>query len=180
MANIRLENAARELIAEQGEAGLTVAALAAALGIRPPSLYKHIRSLGALKESLARRAWSELADRFGELARRDADPRQLARAWWRYQVDHPALCRLAQADWAQRSTAVAAARARAEAQAGRIFEAAGMDRGESEMAWRAMRAIVEGLAQQGREALHADQDMEATFSRSIGALVRGWRRSAAG
>ena len=115
MAKRRLEEAARSLIAEQGEGGLTVASLAAALGIRPPSLYKHIRSLGALKESLARQAWSELADRFAELARRQADPRQLARAWWRYQLEHPALCRLAQADWAQRSTAVAAARARAEA-----------------------------------------------------------------
>ncbi|MCH8552306.1 MAG: WHG domain-containing protein [Natronospirillum sp.] len=45
----RLVEASLELIQEQGEQGLTFVALAKKLGIKPPSLYNHVRSIDDLK-----------------------------------------------------------------------------------------------------------------------------------
>ena len=47
---------------EVGLSQLTLAALAARLGVRQPSLYKHIDGMGGLRRGLAIRAKSELAD----------------------------------------------------------------------------------------------------------------------
>ena len=47
---------------EVGLSQLTLAALAARLGVRQPSLYKHIDGMGGLRRGLAIRAKNELAD----------------------------------------------------------------------------------------------------------------------
>jgi len=47
---------------EAGLARLTLVALAERLGVRQPSLYKHIRSTDGLRRSIALRAKNELAD----------------------------------------------------------------------------------------------------------------------
>lgn len=47
---------------EVGWANLTLAAVAPRLGIRMPSLYKHVAGLGDLKRLVSIRAKSELAD----------------------------------------------------------------------------------------------------------------------
>lgn len=61
---------------EVGLPNLTLAALAAHLGVRQPSLYKHIDGLEALRRLLALRAKADLADVLGRaavgLARKDA------------------------------------------------------------------------------------------------------------
>jgi len=55
--------AAAALVDRDGADGLTVAALAAQLGVRPPSLYNHMESLEQLQQVLAARALRELAAR---------------------------------------------------------------------------------------------------------------------
>ncbi len=58
-----------ELLADEvGLSQLTLAALALRLGVRQPSLYKHIDSLGGLRRSISIRAKSELADVLGRAA----------------------------------------------------------------------------------------------------------------
>lgn len=53
---------------EHGLHDLTLAALASRLGVRQPSLYKHIDGLNALRRLLALRAKAELADVLGAAA----------------------------------------------------------------------------------------------------------------
>ncbi len=53
---------------EVGLSSLTLAALAQRLGVRQPSLYKHIAGTDALRRSIAIRAKSELADVLGRAA----------------------------------------------------------------------------------------------------------------
>ena len=70
MSSARLERldpdqvlaAAERLVAAHGWENLTMAALAADLGVRPPSLYRHVDSLDALRRELRSRMLIELSD----------------------------------------------------------------------------------------------------------------------
>jgi AcrR family transcriptional regulator len=83
---------AADLADEAGPGQLTLAALAVRLGVRQPSLYKHVASLDALHQLLAQRAKGEFADVLGRaaigLARDDAVV-AIARAWRAWARDHP-------------------------------------------------------------------------------------------
>jgi AcrR family transcriptional regulator len=58
----RVVEEAEVLVDEVGIANLTLAGLAARLGVRQPSLYKHIAGVDALRRSIAIRAKNELAE----------------------------------------------------------------------------------------------------------------------
>ena len=83
---------AERMADEVGLPRLTLAALAASLGVRQPSLYKHIDGMDALQRSIALRAKSELGDTLGQAAvgraRGDA-VRALAHAYRQWAVEHP-------------------------------------------------------------------------------------------
>jgi AcrR family transcriptional regulator len=88
-----LRTAAREVLERDGRDGLTMQAVAAALGVRAPSLYKHVRD----RDALVRLAAEEVAVELGELmneaiAGRD-DPaggaRAIAAAARAYAHEHP-------------------------------------------------------------------------------------------
>lgn len=77
---------------EVGLTRLTLAALAASLGVRQPSLYKHITGMDALQRSIAVRAKSELADVLGRAAvgkAKDEAIRALSVAYRRWAGQHP-------------------------------------------------------------------------------------------
>jgi AcrR family transcriptional regulator len=52
--------AARALLEEEGFDGVTMAAVAERVGVRPPSLYKHVRDRAALLDAIAQDAIEEL------------------------------------------------------------------------------------------------------------------------
>lgn len=89
--DIVVQEAAR-LIDEQGPESLTLAALAARLAVRPPSLYKHVDGLPAVRRGIALRAKRELTDTLGNaaigLSRGDAVA-ALAVAYRRWALSHP-------------------------------------------------------------------------------------------
>ena len=58
----RVVDEAERIADEVGLSRLTLAALAERLGIRQPSLYKHVDGMDGLQRSLAVRAKTELAD----------------------------------------------------------------------------------------------------------------------
>ncbi|WP_045235030.1 TetR/AcrR family transcriptional regulator [Deinococcus pimensis] len=58
----RVLDAAAQVADREGLGALTVARLAAELGVKPPSLYNHVQSLDALRDGLTRRGYRELLD----------------------------------------------------------------------------------------------------------------------
>jgi AcrR family transcriptional regulator len=94
-AGLNTDRVVAEAAALADEAGpdhLTLAALAARLGVRQPSLYKHIASLDALHQLIAKRAKSEFAEVLGRAAigrARDDALVAMAYAWRTWALDHP-------------------------------------------------------------------------------------------
>jgi AcrR family transcriptional regulator len=84
--------AAADIADERGYQQLTIGLVAARLGIRAPSVYKHVSGLAELQHQLATRAMSELGDAVAAAvagrAGRDALA-GLARACRDYVVAHP-------------------------------------------------------------------------------------------
>jgi AcrR family transcriptional regulator len=84
--------AAAEVADERGYQQLTIGLVAERLGIRAPSVYKHVSGLAELQHKLATRAMSELGDEIAAgaagLAGRDALA-ALARACRAYVTVHP-------------------------------------------------------------------------------------------
>jgi len=84
--------AAADIADERGYQQLTIGLVAARLGIRAPSVYKHVSGLAELQRQLATRAMSELGDAVATAvagrAGRDALA-GLARACRDYVVAHP-------------------------------------------------------------------------------------------
>lgn len=84
--------AAVELADERGLQELTLAALAARLGVRAPSLYAHVRGLDDLRERIATRGAEQLAVTLAEAAagRAGGDAlRAIADAYRAYALAHP-------------------------------------------------------------------------------------------
>jgi AcrR family transcriptional regulator len=77
---------------EVGLSHVTLAALAQRLGVRQPSLYKHIEGMAGLQRAIAVRAKAELAEVLGRAAvgrsRGDAVV-SIAAAYRRWALDHP-------------------------------------------------------------------------------------------
>jgi AcrR family transcriptional regulator len=83
---------AERIADEVGLSRLTLAALADSLGVRQPSLYKHIDGMDALQRSIAVRAKTELGDVLGRAAvgkSGDDAIRALATAYRRWALEHP-------------------------------------------------------------------------------------------
>jgi AcrR family transcriptional regulator len=88
----RVVRAAGELADEHGYANLTLAALANSLGVRQPSLYKHIASLDGLQRSVAVQAKRELSDVLARATVGRSGPdavRAMASAYRQWVVEHP-------------------------------------------------------------------------------------------
>ncbi|GAA4561243.1 TetR/AcrR family transcriptional regulator [Planotetraspora kaengkrachanensis] len=77
---------------EVGLAGLTMGRLAERVGVRTPSLYKHIDSLDALQRGISLQAKRELGDALARAAVGRSGPdavRAIADAYRRWVLDHP-------------------------------------------------------------------------------------------
>ena len=83
--------AARGLLDREGADGLTVAALAEALGIKGPSLYKHFAGKREIEVQLIADGFAEFAQALGAVGPELAD---LGRAYRAYALAHPHLYRL--------------------------------------------------------------------------------------
>jgi AcrR family transcriptional regulator len=88
----RVVDEAAKMVDEVGLAQLTLAALALRLGVRQPSLYKHVDGMAGLQRGIAVLAKTELAEVLSRAAvgrsRRDAVV-AIAGAYRRWALDHP-------------------------------------------------------------------------------------------
>lgn len=88
----RVIAAAEELADEVGLPQLTLAALAATLGVRQPSLYKHVDGMAGLQRGISLRAKREVADVLARAAvgkSGDDAIRAIAIAYRRWAHEHP-------------------------------------------------------------------------------------------
>jgi AcrR family transcriptional regulator len=83
-------DAARELLEEEGPAALSMRRLAERLGIRAPSIYKHLPDKQALENALISAGFEEMAALFEA----ESDAGGLARAYRTFARGHPHLYRL--------------------------------------------------------------------------------------
>lgn len=87
--------AAGELLEEQGPDGLTMRAIGERLGIRAPSLYKHVTNKDALEVALVAQGLRAAAETFTRVVDDSDDPLpDLARAYREWAVHAPHLYRL--------------------------------------------------------------------------------------
>jgi AcrR family transcriptional regulator len=101
LTEVRVVEEAERLADEVGLAQLTLAALAERLGVRQPSLYKHIDGMAGLRRSISIRAKVELADILARAAvgRSGGGAIQsMSRAYRQWALHHPG--RYEAAQWA--------------------------------------------------------------------------------
>ncbi|WP_400993426.1 TetR/AcrR family transcriptional regulator [Agromyces sp. GXQ0307] len=88
-----LRAAARTVLERDGQQGLTMQAVAAELGVRAPSLYKHLRDRDALVRLVAEDVASEIGERMDRVLAAEtgaADAvRAIAASARRYASEHP-------------------------------------------------------------------------------------------
>lgn len=87
--------AARSILEAEGPDGLTMRAIAARLGIRAPSLYKHISDKSELEVAIIADTLAEQAEVFEKATVDSDDPlTDIARAYRSFALAHPHLYRL--------------------------------------------------------------------------------------
>jgi AcrR family transcriptional regulator len=159
--------AARELLEQEGADGLSMRRLADRLGIRAPSLYKHVPDKQALEAAIISDAFAELADRSEAAARQVPDARlgAIAAAYRAYAIEHPHVYRLMTAGPLPRERLAPGVEDRA---ARPLLDALG---GDADLA-RATWALAHGLTileLDGRFPPGADVD--AAWTAGIGAIT---------
>ena len=163
---------AAELADEAGPEHLTLAALAARLGVRQPSLYKHVASLDSLQQLIAQRAKVEFADVLGRVAigrSRDDALVAMAYAWRAWARDHPGRYQIGQRAPAPGDADHLAVADRVVAFMTAVMAGYGLDGDDAIDAVRAFRSALHGFV-----SLEAGGGFGMPYSvdRSFGRLVR--------
>lgn len=86
--------AARQLLEEEGPAGLSMRGVAERVGIRAPSIYKHLPDKQALVHAIVSTVFAELADAFEAVLDTEDPPGAMATIYRGYAREHPHLYRL--------------------------------------------------------------------------------------
>jgi AcrR family transcriptional regulator len=173
----RVVEAAAELVDEVGLAELTLAALAERLGIRQPSLYKHIDSIAGLHRGISLLAKREIGDVLVRAAvgRSGADAiHAMSHAYREWALAHPARYQASQVaptpgDLEDEAVSLAAVQVIAD-----VLVAYRLDGDDAVDAIRGLRATLHGfvaLETSGGFALRADVDR--SFDRLISGFIAG-------
>jgi AcrR family transcriptional regulator len=166
---------AAELADEVGLDQLTLAALAARLGIRQPSLYKHVASLGALRRLISMREKAELADVLGRAAigrARDDALVAMAHAWRAWALEHPGRYQAAEQGAAPGDIEHEAVSRQSIEAIAAVMDGYGLDGDDAVDAIRGFRAALHGFV--SLEANHGfafPANIDRSFDRLIHALV---------
>jgi AcrR family transcriptional regulator len=155
-------DAAHALLARDGVEALTVGRLAAELGIKPPSLYKHFASKRALEARLIAdglERWAQALSAGGDLA-------AVARGYRAFALEHPQLYRLMTERPLPREDLPEGLEARAAAP---LVAAVGGDGDLARAAWAFAHGMVQ-LELAGR--FPPDADLEAAWAKAVAAFTR--------
>jgi AcrR family transcriptional regulator len=155
-------DAARELLTREGVEALTLGRVAKALGIRPPSLYKHFAGKREIEAALIAEGFEAFA---AALAAARPDLAAIARAYRAFALEHPHLYRLMTSGPLPRDLLPGGLEERAAAP---LLRAAG-DPDRARAAWAFAHGMVD-LELAGRFPPGADLD--AAWADAIGAFTR--------
>jgi AcrR family transcriptional regulator len=173
-----VETAAR-LADRDGYEALTLGAVAAEVGVRPPSLYNHVEGLAGLRRELALAGLAELGERIRDAAvgRAGEDALlALAAAYRAYAREHPGVYRALQRAPEAADDEMAAAGARVLEPVFAVL--AGLDlEGEAGIhAARALRSAMHGFVELERVGgFGIDLDLDESYRFLIGAVAAGLR-----
>jgi AcrR family transcriptional regulator len=179
----RVIDVAAEVADRKGLEALSLAAVAAELGVRTPSLYNHVGGLDDLRRRLTVRALRSLGDVMRDAAvgrARDDAVVAIAAAYRSFAHRHPGLYAAtvphAQVDDPQ----IAEAGERAVRTVLAVLEGYGMDPDEAVHAARALRSTVHGFVSlELSDGFGIPVAIDASFEWTIEALV-SWLRAHAG
>jgi AcrR family transcriptional regulator len=158
-------DAALALLEEEGPDGLSMRRLAERLGIRAPSIYKHLPDKQALEAAIISAGFELQADAFEAAVANARDPLDaLALAYRRFGQAHPHLYRLMTAQELRRELLTPGVEERAGLS---VYEAVGRDADLARAAWAFAHGMTI-LELDRRFPEHADLD--AAWERGIGAF----------
>jgi AcrR family transcriptional regulator len=173
---------AAELADEVGLDQLTLAALAARLGIRQPSLYKHVASLGALRRLISMLGKAELADVLGRAAigrARDDAMVAMAHAWRAWALEHPGRYQAAERGAAPGDVGHEAVSRRSIEVMAAVMDGYGLDGDDTIDAIRGFRAALHGFVSlEANYGFAFPTNVDRSFDRLVHALVvalSSWR-----
>ena len=152
--------AARNLLEQEGEESLTMRNLAEQLGIKAPSLYKHVKSRREIETLLAAEALKEIAETLSN----EPDLASIGRAYRAWALANPALYRITTTRPLDRENLPAGVE---EAAAAPLIEAVGGQQDRARATW----ALAHGLTMlelDGR--FPADADIDAAWAAGIAGL----------
>jgi AcrR family transcriptional regulator len=167
---------AAELADEAGPDHLTLAALAARLGVRQPSLYKHVASLDSLQQLIAQRAKVEFADVLGRVAigrSRDDALVAMAYAWRAWAREHPGRYQIGQRAPAPGDAEHVAVADRVVAVMTAVMAGYGLAGDDAIDAVRAYRSALHGFVSlEAGGGFGMPVSVDRSFGRLVHALVR--------
>lgn len=178
----RVVTEAARLADEAGWDRLSAAAVAHRLGVRQPSLYKHVASLEALRDGVAVLAVDELGDRLADavLGRSGSEAlTALAEAYRGYAREHPG--RYAATVRAPRAGATAHVEAsdRVLRVVLAVLAGYGLEGSDAVDAARALRAAMHGfVALEASDGFGLPEDVDRSYRRLVDGLDAGlprWR-----
>jgi AcrR family transcriptional regulator len=162
---------ARALLEESGPDGLSMRKLAARLGIRAPSLYKHFASKEALEAALISIGFDEQAVLFGAALEGSREPLvAMGKIYREFAKDNPQLYRLMYDRGLTRALLFPGSE---DAAAEPVILAAGADQDLARAAWAFAHGMTT-LELNGR--FPEDADLDAAWRRGLTALESAARR----
>ena len=162
---------------ERGIGALSLAPLAERLGVRVPSLYKHVGGLDDLHRRLALVALGELAGLLGAatVGRSGLDAlRACATAWRAYAQEHPGRYAAIQRAPDRADAELAAAGARLTDLVFAVLRGYGLDEDGTVHATRAVRSALHGfITLEAEGGFGLSQDVEVSYDRLVTLLDAG-------
>jgi AcrR family transcriptional regulator len=173
-----VETAAR-LADRDGYDALTLGAVAAAVGVRPPSLYNHVEGLAGLRRELALGGLIELGERLRDAAvGRSGDDAllALAGAYRAYAREHPGVYRALQRAPGSGDDHIAAAGAKLLEPVLAVLAGFGLDGDAGIHAARSLRSAMHGFVELERAGgFGIDLDLDESYRFLIRAVAAGIR-----
>lgn len=167
---------------EVGYQALTMGLLAQRLGVRPPSLYKHVESLAEVQHGIATLAMTELAERIRDVLQGRAGLDALGAlltATRAYVTEHPGrYAATVGAGFTGPDDPLLAASTRVIGSIAAVLRGYGVGEGEMDHAIRTIRCTLHGFASlQASGGFQWTGDPEESFGWMIGFIDRGLRAS---